>query len=72
MDIWDNGAYISHCGLIVAPPFRRLGVATRLKKKYLSCPGPGFPMQKYLVSQLHWPLCVSTQNWVYSRLPFQK
>jgi GNAT superfamily N-acetyltransferase len=33
MDIWDNGAYISHCGLIVAPPFRRLGVATRLKEK---------------------------------------
>ncbi|MGE9314949.1 GNAT family N-acetyltransferase [Niabella sp. CJ426] len=46
MDIWDNGAYISHCGLIVAPPFRRLGVATRLKEKIFELSRTRFPDAK--------------------------
>ena len=46
MDIWDNGAYISQCGLIVAPPFRRLGVATRLKEKIFELSRIRFPDAK--------------------------
>ncbi|HTG55923.1 MAG TPA: hypothetical protein VL943_06640, partial [Niabella sp.] len=44
--IWDNGAYISQCGLIVAPPFRRLGVATRLKEKIFELSRIRFPDAK--------------------------
>ncbi len=46
MDIWDNGNYISHCGLIVAPPFRRLGIATRLKEKIFELSRTRFPDAK--------------------------
>lgn len=46
MDIWDNGNYISHCGLIVSPPFRRLGVATRLKEKIFELSRSRFPQAK--------------------------
>ncbi len=46
MDIWDKGNYISHCGLIVAPPFRRLGVATRLKEKIFELSRTRFPGAK--------------------------
>ena len=46
MDIWDKGNYISHCGLIVAPPFRRLGVATRLKEKIFELSRTRFPDAK--------------------------
>lgn len=72
MDIWDNGNYISHCGLIVAPPFRRMGIATRLKEKIFECSRTRFPTQKYLVSLPHWLLCASTPNWACSQLPFLK
>lgn len=46
MDIWDNGNYISHCGLIVAPPFSRMGIATRLKEKIFECSRTRFPDAK--------------------------
>lgn len=46
MDIWDNGNYISHCGLIVAPPFRRMGIATRLKEKIFELSRTSFPDAK--------------------------
>ncbi len=43
MDTWSNGEYVSHCGLIVAPRFRRLGIATRLKEKIFERSRASFP-----------------------------
>lgn len=43
MDIWGQGNYISHGGLIVAPKFRRMGVATRLKEKIFEQSRNKFP-----------------------------
>ncbi|MCH5717688.1 GNAT family N-acetyltransferase [Niabella hibiscisoli] len=43
MDTWSNGDYVSHCGLIVAPLFRRMGIATRLKEKIFELSRTRFP-----------------------------
>jgi len=33
LDIWANGTFVSHGGLIVSPRWRRLGVATAMKEQ---------------------------------------
>lgn len=33
IEVWSNGEFVSNSGLIVAPAYRRLGVATMIKEK---------------------------------------
>jgi len=33
MDIWSNGQFVSHSGLIVAPKWRKRGIATAMKER---------------------------------------
>ena len=49
IETWSHGEYVANSGLIVAPEFRKSGVAKGIKKEYLNSPGKFIPMQKYLV-----------------------
>lgn len=46
LDTWDNGAFVSQSGLIVAPDFRHQGVAHRLKQALFTLSRRLFPDAK--------------------------
>lgn len=46
MDVWDNGRFVSHSGLIVAPQWRRLGIATAMKEKLFGLTRLKYPNAK--------------------------
>lgn len=46
LDVWENGQYISHSGLIVAPDFRRHGVAQHIKRALFDLSRCLFPNAK--------------------------
>lgn len=43
IESWDNDRFVSNSGLIVAPPFRKLGLATMLKSKAVELAQIKFP-----------------------------
>lgn len=43
---WDGGKYVSNSGLIIAPPFRRKGLARQIKKKIFELSRIKFPEAK--------------------------
>ncbi len=43
---WSEGAFVSHSGLIVAPPYRKLGVAMELKKAAMELSRAKYPDAK--------------------------
>ena len=36
IETWDHGRYVANSGLIVAPNFRKMGLAKRIKKEILN------------------------------------
>src|SRR5688572_25460290 len=44
LQTWDNGKFVSYCGLIVSPGFRKVGIARAIKVKLVD------------LSQLKYPL----------------
>ncbi|QHV97080.1 GNAT family N-acetyltransferase [Spirosoma endbachense] len=46
LDVWDNGQFVSHSGLIVAPDFRRHGIAQQIKRALFSLSRCLFPKAK--------------------------
>jgi len=43
---WDNGAFVSNSGLIVAPEFRKSGIAKQIKKKIFDLSRKKYPDAK--------------------------
>lgn len=48
IETWSHGQYVANSGLIVAPNFRKSGVAKQIKQKYLSCLEAYIQKQRYL------------------------
>lgn len=46
LEVYANGNFVSHCGLIVAPGWRRLGVATQMKDNIFWLTRAKYPLAK--------------------------
>src|SRR5688500_15569865 len=46
IEAWEHGKYVANSGLIVAPPFRKTGVATEIKKKIFKLSREKYPTAK--------------------------
>lgn len=46
IEVWSNGDFVSHSGLIVSPPFRGLGVARSIKTKIFRLSRRLYPQAK--------------------------
>ena len=46
MDVWQNGEFVSHSGLIVPPEWRRMGIATVMKEKIFELTKLKYPHAK--------------------------
>ncbi len=46
MEPWQDAQFVSHCGLIVAPKWRRMGIATAMKVKIFELTRQKYPAAK--------------------------
>lgn len=46
IEAWEHGKYVANSGLIVAPAFRKTGVATEIKKKVFNLSREKYPTSK--------------------------
>ena len=46
IEVWEEGKYVAHSGLIVAPEFRGLGLAKKIKKKVFNLSKKIYPKAK--------------------------
>ena len=46
IEVWGEGKYVAHSGLIVAPEFRGLGLAKKIKKKVFNLSKKIYPKAK--------------------------
>jgi hypothetical protein len=46
IEAWEHGKYVANSGLIVAPPFRKTGVATEIKRKVFQLSREKYPNAK--------------------------
>ena len=46
IETWNHGEYVAHSGLIVAPAFRKTGVAKAIKKKIFDLSREKYPESK--------------------------
>ena len=46
IEAWEHGKYVANSGLIVAPAFRKTGVATEIKKKVFNLSREKYPSSK--------------------------
>jgi hypothetical protein len=46
IESWEHGKYVANSGLIVAPQFRKLGLAKRIKEKVFQLSRDKYPMAK--------------------------
>ncbi|MBL0742791.1 GNAT family N-acetyltransferase [Chryseolinea lacunae] len=46
IEAWEHGKYVANSGLIVAPPFRKTGVATEIKQKIFALSREKYPTSK--------------------------
>ncbi len=46
IEAWEHGKYVANSGLIVAPPFRKTGVATEIKRKIFNLSREKYPASK--------------------------
>lgn len=46
IEVWSNGEFVSNSGLIVSPPYRKLGVATAIKQEIFRLSGALYPTAK--------------------------
>lgn len=46
IETWEHGKYVAHSGLIVAPEFRQLGLAKKIKEKVFDLSKQKFPQAK--------------------------
>ncbi|MFQ5570291.1 MAG: GNAT family N-acetyltransferase [Rhodothermales bacterium] len=46
IETWDHGRYVANSGLIVAPPFRKAGLAKRIKRRAFELSRKNYPQAK--------------------------
>lgn len=51
---WSHGKFVANSGLIVAPEFRKSGVAKQIKQKIFNLSREKYPDSKYSDSQQDW------------------
>ena len=48
IEAWQHGEFVANSGLIVAPAFRKTGIAKKLSKLFFNCQEKNIPMLKFL------------------------